>query len=63
MLPHRPKVLSNTTTNHKKGQGAKPFSILSLGLLGHQNKANNQGKTNTKKEKSHQNRVRINNEN
>ena len=64
MLPHRPKVLSNNSMNQKKGQTAKPFSILSLGLLNHQNKGNHKGKNNSQKEnKSHQNRVNNENEN
>ena len=43
MLPPRPKYINNSSIQ-KKGQTAKPFSILSLGLLGYQNKSNQKGK-------------------
>ena len=35
MLPNRSKILS-TSVNHQKSHPSKPFSVLSLGLLGPQ---------------------------
>ena len=61
MLPNRSKLLTNSA-NHPKNHSAKPFSVLSLGLLGPQKpKGAQKVKENTKKVRIEQKPIKIHN--